>query len=164
MSAPLAPLAGRYWRMVGIKWQHRPLESGSYQVGGRWNAIGTPALYLSADYTTAIVEMHQELVRPGTLIGVDVQAAAIADLREVDTDVTGCDWRQLHWVEHRTPPSWSLAADLIASGAEGALVPSLQKHGATNLVLWCWHQGGGRGEGAALAIIDPDGAFGGQTR
>ena len=63
----LAPLQGRYWRMLGVRWQRRPLESGSHRTGGRWNPMGMPALYLSADYVTAIVEMHQELVRPGTL-------------------------------------------------------------------------------------------------
>lgn len=150
--------------MLGIRWQHRPFESGSHVTGGRWNPLGTPALYLSADYTTAIAEMHQDLIRPGTLVAYDVKAAAIADLRAADPAITECLWREIFMVERSTPPSWTLAEELIAAGAEGALVPSVQNRGGANLVLWRWHDAGaGPGKGAALQVLDPEAALGGRA-
>ncbi len=165
----LAPLQGRYWRMLGVRWQRRPLESGSHRTGGRWNPMGMPALYLSADYVTAIVEMHQELVRPGTLAAYDVIANAIADLRGTDPAITECLWRQIFMVEKGIPPSWKLAEELTLAGAEGALVPSVQNKGGTNLVLWKWHDAGAgaetaSGEGAALSLLDPEGALAARDR
>ena len=157
-----APLTGRYWRMLGIRWQRRPLESGSHLSGGRWNPPGTSALYLSADYNTAIQEMHQDLIRPGTLVAYDVQAEAVADLTGADPAITSCLWRDIYMVERATPPSWALAEQLIADGAEGALVPSLQNRGGRNLVLWRWHDASGAGEGAALTLVDPEAALTGR--
>lgn len=155
----LAPLAGRFWRMLGVRWQHRPFDSGSHLTGGRWNPIGTPALYLSADYNTAIAEMHQDIIRPGTLVAYDVEAAAIADLTTADSAITACLWRDIYAVQKGMPPSWTLARQLIAGGAEGALVPSVQSRGGRNLVLWRWHAAGGDGEGAALGLLDPEAAL-----
>jgi RES domain-containing protein len=156
---PLRPLAGRYWRMLGVRWQHRPFDSGAHLTGGRWNAAGVRALYLSADYNTAIAEMHQDLIRPGTLVAYDVAARAVADLSEGDPAILTCRWRQIYKVEGGVPPSWALADRLIAAGAEGALVPSVQHRGGTNLVLWRWHEAGRAGEGAALTLLDPEAAL-----
>jgi RES domain-containing protein len=155
MKHALAPLTGRYWRMLGVRWQHRPFESGAHLTGGRWNPPQMPALYLSADYNTAITEMYQDLIRPGTLVAFDVAADAIADLREDDPATLHCEWRRIFRIERATPPSWTLARALIASGAEGALVPSVQHRGGTNLVLWRWHDAGEAGQGAALRLLDP---------
>lgn len=155
----LAPLTGRFWRMLGIRWQHRPLESGSHLTGGRWNRVGTPALYLSADYGTAIEELHQDIIRPGTLVAFDVEARAVADLTQADGAVTTCLWRDIYGVRREVPPSWSLAQDLIAAGADGALVPSVQNPGGRNLVLWRWHAAAAPGEGAALTLLDPEAAL-----
>lgn len=149
--------------MLGIRWQHRPYDSGAYLVGGRWNALGTPALYLSADVSTAVVEMHQTVIRPGTLVAFDVKASRIADLRDIEPAIGLADWRATHRQGGDTPPSWKVADDLIAAGAEGALVPSVQNRGATNLVLWRWHDTAVGGEGAALTLLDPDAALGGRA-
>lgn len=159
---PLGPLTGRYWRMLGIRWQRRPIESGSHLTGGRWNPPGTPALYLSTDYNTAIQEMHQHLVRPGTLVAFDLQARAIADLTAADTATTRCLWRDIYKVDRATPPSWTLAEHLIAEGAEGALIPSVVASGRRNLVLWRWHDASGSGDGAALTLLDPEAALTGR--
>lgn len=156
MPEPLEPLGGRYWRMLGIRWQHQPFASGSHLTGGRWNPPGTRALYLSADYHVAIQEMHQDLVRPGTLVAYDVQAGAIADLTHADPAVTGCLWRDIYMVDKGMPPSWPVATRLIAAGAEGALIPSAQASGGTNLVLWRWHDARESGAGAALTLLDPE--------
>ncbi|MCC2981151.1 RES family NAD+ phosphorylase [Sphingomonas sp. IC4-52] len=158
---PLSPLQGRFWRMLGIRWQHRPYDSGSHLTGGRWNPPGTPALYLSADYNTAIQEMHQDLIRPGTLVAFDVTADAIADLTDADPSITACLWREIHMIHKQVPPSWAVASDLIARGADGAIVPSVQHRGGRNLVLWRWHAAGRAGEGAELTLLDPEALLGG---
>lgn len=161
MAYELLPLSGRYWRMLGIRWQSRPYESGAHRTGGRWNAPGIRALYLSAAHGTAIMEMHQDLIRPGTLVAFDVNAAAIADLRKIDAGTAFCEWRRIFQLEKGIPPSWTVAEELISAGAGGALVPSVQDPSGINLVLWRWHDAHGRaGQGAALALLDPENALG----
>lgn len=164
MPEPLLPHVGRYWRMLGIRWQRQPFASGSHLTGGRWNAPGTPALYLSADYNVAIREMHQDLVRLGMLVAFDVTADAIADLTGLDPAITDNRWRDIYMIEKGVPPTWPLAHELIAAGADGALVPSLQSAGGVNLVLWRWHDAATPGEGAALALLDPEQALTGRQR
>lgn len=164
MPDALLPLSGRYWRVPGIPWQHRPFESGSHLTRGRWNPVDTPALYLSADYHTAIQEMYLDLVRPGTLVAFDVKANAIADLTAADPAVTQCDWRQIFAVAGGVPPTWPIVRALIEAGAEGALVPSAQHRGGVNLVLWRWHDAREEGEGASLSLLDPEQALTGRPR
>lgn len=142
--------------MLGVRWQTRPFDSGSHLTGGRWNPPGTRALYLSADYNTAIREMHQDLVRPGTLVAYDLAAAAIADLRDEDPAILTCEWRRIFAIERGMPPSWTLANAVIGAGAEGALVPSIQNPGGTNIVLWSWTDAREGGTGAALTLLDPE--------
>jgi RES domain-containing protein len=157
---PLATLQGRFWRMLGIRWQRSPLGSGAHLTGGRWNRQGQSALYLSLDHSTAIAEYNQAFVRPGTLVEYDISAGAIADftdnarLRAHDIEEAALTslWREIRDLEGRTPPSWELADALIAAGAEGALVPSVQHRGGTNLVLWRW----GGEAGAEVRVIDPE--------
>lgn len=161
MPTPLQPLAGRYWRMLGVRFQHRPLASGSHLTGGRWNPPGQPALYLSADYNTAIREMHQDLIRPGTLVAYDIAAPRIADLTGADPAITHCLWRQIYRIDGGVPPTWPVVETLVAKGAHGALVPSIAHPDGINLVLWRWHAAGEDGEGAALTPLDPEAVLGG---
>ena len=156
---PLASLAGRFWRMLNVRWDRHPFESGAHLTGGRWNPVGVPALYLSADYNTAIAEMHQDLVRPGTLVAFDVEAAAIADLTGADPAITECAWRDIYGVQNGVPPTWTIAQSLIDAGVDGALVPSAVARGGRNLVLWRWHAASVGGEGAALTLLDPEAAL-----
>lgn len=161
---PLGALEGRFWRMLSVRWQREPLGSGSHLTGGRWNPKGQPALYLSSDHATAILEFHQAFVRPGTLATYDVRAAKIADLTDplhlkrekIGPDVLLCDWQTIFAIKRGRPPSWDLAERLIAAGAQGALVPSAQHHGGINLVLWRWAEN----KGAEVRLIDPDGDLG----
>lgn len=168
MPEPLMrPLTGRYWRMLRVRWQRTPLDSGSHLFGGRFNRQGQTALYLSADHATAIAEFHQIEPRPGTLIGYDIVAAAIADLTDprhiadhgIDPGTLSSPWADL--VSRRlVPPSWPIVDRLIAGGAQGALYPSMQRRGGINLVLWHWHAAVVPGEGAAVTVIDPMGDLG----
>ena len=163
MAGGFATLSGRFWRLLSLRWQREPLGSGAHLTGGRWNALGTPAIYFGSDHATAIAEYHQALVQPGTLVAYDIEASAIVDLcnavtradLKVADDVPGCEWRLIHAVEKREPPSWAVARRLIGAGAQGALVPSVQREGGVNLVLWRWSADGS--DGAKVTAIDPHG-------
>lgn len=161
MSLPL-------WRMIGIRHQFSPTSGeGARRYGGRWNRKGCAALYLAADAVTAVAEYYQGLPKPGTLVPYHVNALRIADLTNAaagpnDTRVAEAlvaNWKVTAFLDGKTPPSWALADDLIAAGAEGALVPSVQNPGGRNLVLWQWHEPDREGAGAALTLLDPDNAL-----
>jgi RES domain-containing protein len=158
----MEPLKARLWRMLTVRWQAEPLSGeGAAKMGGRWNRPGTPALYLSFDHGTAIAEFHQSLVRPGTLTAYDVKAQPIADLTAADAAqhygfdraTPWCEWRKLWMVMGQEPPTWALADHLMAQGAAGAIVPSVQIKGGRNLVLWRWSADAE--EGAQVRVIDP---------
>jgi len=156
----LVAIDARFWRMIRIPWQRDPLSGeGAHLYGGRWNAKGVPALYLGASHDSAIAEYYRGLPKPGTLIPYEIQSGAIADLTGGGPDMeraTHCDWAH-QMREGRIPPSWVLAEQWIAEGAHGALVPSIQHRGGTNLVLWRWHSGDTAGAGAAVTVLDPSG-------
>lgn len=162
MIAGAAPvrLERRYWHMLAPRWSHLPLSGeGAARHGGRHNRPGTPALYMSEDFTTAIAEYEADLgIRPGTLCAYDVAAGGVLDLTDPATlaalDVAPTDlaapWKQIALVEGGVPPTWRLAERLIAAGCTGVRVPSVRGPGA-NLVLWRWNDGAG----ATVAALDP---------
>jgi RES domain-containing protein len=156
----LIAIDARFWRMIRVPYQRDPLSGeGARLYGGRWNPKGAPALYLGASHDSAIAEYYRGLPKPGTLVPYAIRSDAIADLTvggpEVD-EVARCNWAS-QMREGRIPPSWLLAERLISKGADGALVPSVQHRGGTNLVLWHWHAGNTAGAGAAVTLIDPTG-------
>ena len=168
MRYALTPLSLPLWRMIRIRHQFNPTSGeGARLYGGRWNRKGCPALYLAADAVTAVAEYYQGLPKPGTLIPYHLDAGAIADLTDAAAgpcdervaEALAANWKTMALLEGKVPPSWTLAQDLIAAGAEGALVPSVQNPGSRNLVLWRWHDKGRGGEGAALTVFDPDDAL-----
>jgi len=168
MPYPLQAWRGPLWRMLAIRYQRDPWSGeGARLHGGRWNPVGVPALYLGTDHATAIAEYYQGLAKPGTLAPYRLDATAIADLTDgqgrpaddVVAQAMAAPWKRIAEIEGKIPPSWTLATELIAQGAEGALVPSAQYPGGTALVLWRWNRKGKGGEGAALELLDPDGAL-----
>ena len=149
--------------MLSPRWQHAPLSGdGAARAGGRWNAAGTPALYLSADHGTAIAEYMQALVHPGTLAPYDVASDRILDLTApavrnaagIDDALLVLPWRRIRDIDHAVPDSWILAEAAIAAGFDGVRVPSTQVRGV-NLVLWRWG-----GKGASVTLVDPQGSLG----
>jgi RES domain-containing protein len=168
MTYALASLSLPLWRMIGIRHQFSPTSGeGARLYGGRWNRKGVPALYLAADAVTAVAEYYQGLPKPGTLVPYYLDATAIADLttstaEPCDTrvgDALEANWKAMAFLDRQTPPSWVLTDELIAAGAQGALVPSVQNPGGRNLVLWQWHEKDKQGEGAVLTVLDPDDAL-----
>lgn len=153
-------VARRYWRMLAPKWSHDPLSgAGAALRGGRFNPPGTPALYISEEFSAAVAEYQQDLgIRPGTLCAYDVQGERIVDLADagtrgllgVDAELLRGPWKQLAFVEKREPPTWSLVERLCAAGVDGVRVPSAQAQGF-NLVLWRWNLKGA----ASVVALDP---------
>lgn len=103
--------------MLAPRWSFDPLSgAGAAIAGGRWNAAGTPALYLSRDHATAIAEYQQDLPRPGTLTTYDVGGPGILDLTDeaireevgMDPDFLRLPWKQAREVERRRPEGWDL--------------------------------------------------------
>ncbi len=167
MTYAVAPLSIPLWRMIRIRHQFSPMSGeGGRLYGGRWNMKGWPALYLAVDAVTAVAEYYQGLPKPGTLVPYHLEARAIADLTNAEAapcdgrvaEAMAANWKAEALLEGKVPPSWVLSQELIAAGAEGALVPSAQNPGGRNLVLWRWH-GEQEGEGAALTALDPDKAL-----
>lgn len=114
-----------------------------------------------------MAEYYQGLSKPGRLVPYHLEASAIADLTNAtagpcDTRVAealAANWKAMALLDGKMPPSWALTEELIAAGAQGALVPSVQNPGGRNLVLWQWHEKARQGEGAALTVLDPDDAL-----
>jgi RES domain-containing protein len=163
MTFPIQPLAIPLWRMIHPARHRAPFSGeGARLYGGRWNMKGWPALYLSTDHVTAVAEYYQGLAKPGTLVPYKVEAKRVFNLTGEDPrifEALACDWDKIARRDGQVPPSWALAQELIAADAEGALVPSVQNRGGTNLVLWRWHDAGQQGEGAALTLLDPEAAL-----
>lgn len=159
-NAPRLTVTGRWWRMLSPRWRHEPLSgTGAARAGGRWNAPGMSALYLSEDHATAIAEYLQSLIRPGTLAPYDIGSEAILDLtdpdvrasiRVADTMLT-LPWRRIRDIDRAEPDSWGLARAAVAAGYDGCQVPSVQNRGK-NLVLWHWGE-----SGAQVTLVDPKG-------
>ena len=136
----------RFWRVLAPLWADRPLSrEGAARHGGRWNPKGTPALYLSAELTTAVAEYEQDIgIRPGTFRAYNVNVDRILDLTSADVLASlGLDpaeryapWNIMLLVERREPPRWRIAETLIGLGCNGVLVPSIKLAEGTNLVLW----------------------------
>jgi len=149
-----------YWRMLAPKWAHEPLSGqGAALHGGRYNARGEAALYMSEEFTTAIAEYEQDLgIRPGTLCAYEVEGARIADLGDARTlaalGLTENDlrapWKQMAFIENKTPPTWLLQKRLLKEGVVGVRAPSVRSRGF-NLILWRWNEA----DGPRARALDP---------
>lgn len=147
-------LQGVAYRAHNPKWSWSPLSGeGARLHGGRFNAKGVAALYLSLDWQTAIVEATQGFayrIPPLTLVSYEVDCEDIADLtlaeerakHRVSEKAMGYAWRLL--VDTGAPvPSWRIAERLIEARLAGIIVPSYAvgaDREAKNLVLWKWSE------------------------
>lgn len=161
MSIPTVKIKRCCWRMLAPKWAYRPLSgSGAALHGGRFNAPGTDALYISEDYITAISEYEQELgIRPGTLCAYDADVKGVVDLIDpqvqaicsVNAAVLACAWKEIWLVQKQRPPTWELAERLITEDCVGVRVPSVRHKGGVNIVLWFWNDCSDR----HISVLDP---------
>jgi RES domain-containing protein len=111
--------------VLAPKWTHAPLSgAGAARHGGRYNAAGTAALYLSEDLLAAIVEYEQELgIRPGTFCAYHVDVSDVVDLlAETSRAALGvamgdllAPWQEIAF-RGEQPPTWALALRLQKVG------------------------------------------------
>lgn len=143
---------GTCYRGHDPKWAFSPVSGeGARLKGGRFNALGTPALYLSLTVEGLFIEMghgFSQRFAPLTVCSYEVDVDDIVDLRtdrdrvqaNVDLQDMACAWAN-DLAEGREPASWGVARTLAAAGAAGILVPSFAngaRSDMSNLVLWIW--------------------------
>lgn len=143
---------GTGYRAHDPRWAWKPTSGeGAAAKGGRFNAVGTPALYLASTLEGVFVEMGHGFghrIDPLTICSYDVDIDDVLDLRTdaaramaaVDLADMGCPWAY-DLAEGRIPASWALSRVLIAKGAAGILCPSFATGARAdmfNLVLWRW--------------------------
>lgn len=145
-------LQGVAYRAHNPKWSWSPLSGeGARAHGGRFNAKGVVALYLSLDWQTAVIEASQGFayrIPPLTIVSYEVDCEDIADLtsaedrarHRVSEKAMAGAWRLL--ADTGAPvPSWRIAERLVEAGIAGIIVPSFAAGAgreAKNLVLWRW--------------------------
>ena len=161
-TVPTIHVRDRFWRVLAPKRAHSPLGGeGAAHHGGRFNEPGVPALYLSKDLMTAVMEYEQDLgSRPGTFCAYAVETAGVVDLTDTrvlaavnaTAQVLRCPWKQIALVEHDRPPTWDLFRRLIDRGCAGLLAPSVVSPSGVNLVSWRWNDAPNR----RVTALDPN--------
>ena len=143
---------GTCFRAHDPKWAFSPISGAGAAVrGGRFNPIGTPALYLALTMDGMFKEMGHGFGHrfdPLTICSYEVDVEDVVDLRsDADRAAAGVAYGDLAcaWAYditlRRKPASWAVAERLIKAGASGMLVPSFAvgaRPGMDNLVLWHW--------------------------
>ena len=139
---------------------------GAAKKGGRFNPVGTPALYLALTLDGMLLEMGHGFAHrfdPLTICSYDVDVDNLVDLR-TDADRAAaairladmsCPWAY-DLATGRRPASWIIADSLIAAGAAGVLTPSFAtgaRADMANLVLWRW----GASPPHKVEVHDPSG-------
>ena len=170
MTPPAPPegvaYQGLLYRALNPVYARDPLSGrGAELYGGRFNARGTPALYLSLSPATALREANQVgTLQPITLVAYRADLASLVDGRDVgslaawDTTPDGLadpDWRG-RMLAGRPMPTQDLAARFAEAGYVGLIAPSYARGAAAadiNVVLWRWNTGGGD----TVAVVDDEG-------
>lgn len=148
------------YRALSPGFSHAPLSGrGAELSGGRWNAVGTPALYLACDVVTAILEYQQRAsFKPVTAVQYRLKDARLADLADpaihdrygVTQDILFNNWQLLVGLG-KEPPSWPVAAAIRNDSYHGLRYRS-RLNGGTCVVLWAWNAP----DAPSLEANDPD--------
>lgn len=152
MNIPTSQFTGIVYRAHHPMWAFDPLSGeGAKKYGGRFNRIGSKALYTSLDLTTAWLEAQQGFpfkAQPMTIITYEVDCKNIIDLNDsntlnllgISTADLACAWEDLA-TQQQEPPTWKLVKQLQSLGVSGITCRSFAP-GCTeknqNLVLWEW--------------------------
>ena len=145
-------LTGLVYRAHNPRWAFA-LSSGdgAARYGGRFNPVGTPALYTSRRIETAWFEAQQGFAfkaQPLTICAYEVDCADMIDLMDEDVrreqgiaiNDLACPWEDLA-SRGLQPPSWRIARTLMAAGAAGLVAPSFAPGAGAadqNVVFWRW--------------------------
>lgn len=143
----LRAFKGVAFRAHDPKWAYLPDSGeGAKRTGGRFNSIGTKALYLSLTNIGALLESQQGFsnkAQPKLICAYDVDITNILDLTNavvvehygIDVSSIDCAWM----LEHN-PYSQVISGSLFKQGVNGLISPSYAKgaYGCLNLILWKW--------------------------
>lgn len=119
---------------------------GARITGGRFNQVGTKALYLSLSNIGALLESQQGFsnkAQPRLICSYNVDVTNILDLTDPVAVKHYCiDIRSLDsaWMLEDKPYSQVLSKALFEQGVNGLISPSYAKGGVDclNLILWKW--------------------------
>ena len=141
------------FRAHNPRWSFEPVSGkGAALYGGRFNLVKVEALYTSRRMETAWLEAQQGFAgktQPLTICSYDVDCDNIVNLTDRDelrrlgisySDLK-CPWEDM--VDRGlTPPTWTLAKQLISAGANGISVQSFARGADSdrdiNVVFWKW--------------------------
>lgn len=150
------PMKSVAFRSTGTKYANETdlvSGSGAAYYGGRWNPIGTRAIYASLDPLTAVREAYQQFlhfgfspgsVKPRVIAGIEFRCSALLDLTSDRNrrklgfsrgDLLTEPWAQK---QHRGKVALTqlIAIEAVAAHFEGILTCSAQDHAGTNIVLF----------------------------
>lgn len=135
------------WRALNPRFAYNPLSGeGASRFGGRFNAIGTPALHMSLTPEGALLEFQAGLtIEPCVMVQYEVDCSPVFDARNEaalrEFGLTPSDIRGPYrpaMEQGQVPPSHILANRLISEGFVGLIYHSSLPHKPpiTNMVLW----------------------------
>ena len=155
----------KLYRALNPVWARQPLSGeGAARFGGRFNAVGMPALYCSLSPLTALREANQVGdLQPTVLVAYNAKIERVFDGRSLEAlAVFGMTpelladpaWRDTLAVSGGTSTQ-TFAKSLIERKFNGLLVPSFARGAGAddlNLVLWRW----GAQPPSQLELIDDE--------
>lgn len=156
---------GLLYRALNPIHAREPLSGrGAELYGGRFNAKGTPALYVSLSVVTALREANQVgALQPTTLVCYDAAIDRVFDTRDaaamaaesLDAEaLADPGWRDQMRAQGEAPTQ-AFARRLVEAGYQALLVRSFARGAGAddlNLVLFSW----GSGPPARLTLIDDE--------
>lgn len=141
----------KLYRALNPVWARQPLSGeGAARFGGRFNAVGTPALYCSLSPLTALREANQVGdLQPTVLVAYNAEIERVFDSRSLEALAPFGMTPEL-----LADPAWrdavaagggartqTFATSLVEQGYNGLLVRSFARAAGPddlNLVLWHW--------------------------
>ncbi len=123
------------WRITSTKRSTTAFDGeGARRVGGRWNSVGVPAVYVSEHLSTAVLEIlvhadPSDLVAPFVAIAIELPDDV---LQRVPVGTLPPDWR-----DTPTPVTSQAFGDtwLLAATALGLIVPSAVIPECVNVII-----------------------------